>query len=162
MDTKVGCKKHPYNNPQQGVCSSCLAEKLSNLSTPCNYPSFSNSQAKSTQVGAAYDSFSSSSSGHVSPRADRTRRHARHGSDSTGHVVSASSGLKKSRSMIAYASRKGRDVMVAGGRSGKMMVKKKGGFWAKLIRSTSKRTKDVFTHSRSTTCQQRFDMSHVN
>ncbi|KAK9990302.1 hypothetical protein SO802_025287 [Lithocarpus litseifolius] len=136
-ESQQGCKKHPDEKQLPGVCPSCLRERLSQIQ--------GHSLKKKTYGGVA-DSYSSSPSSvasfsnFVSPV---YRRHHRRLSERTGSIsltVSVSQGLKKSKS-IAFVTRN-RAEEVAGS------LKKKGGFWSKLLKSTGKRTKEAFMQPR--------------
>ena len=135
-ESQQGCKKHPGEKQLPGVCPSCLRERLSQIQ--------GHSINKKTYGGVA-DSYSSSpsvasSSTFVSPV---YRRHHRRLSERTGSIsftVSVSQGLKKSKS-VAFVTRN-RAEEVAGS------LKKKGGFWKKLLKSTGKRTKEAFMQPR--------------
>ncbi|KAL2241027.1 uncharacterized protein LOC105178281 [Sesamum indicum] len=133
-EAEVVCRNHPNQNPQPGVCPSCLRERLSRItSNNCpSSPSFSSSPA--------YGYYSSASSSGCSSPAEGRRRgyHQRVASDVLDSIYFAmggsSSGLKKSRSM-AFAPRS------MGGRDG-VSAKKKGGFWNRLLlRSGGKKSK---------------------
>lgn len=146
-ESGLKCKMHPDQSQVPGVCSSCLRERLSQLSCTAashnkHTPAFSFSSSRSSSL--AYSS--AAASNYASPNHSRRRRgHQRNASDvmsSISFMISGGGyGLKKSRSMANFV-RRGRVGDVAGGR-------KKGGFWSKLLMSTGKRTKEVFMHSRT-------------
>ncbi|XP_016508995.1 uncharacterized protein LOC107826516 [Nicotiana tabacum] len=130
-EPEIICKKHPDHKQQPGVCSCCLRERLYKLST-----------------STAVISSSTSSSTCDSPRGGGHRRIT---SDVVGpfsfvSIIGSGAGagaggaLKKSRS-IAFVAR-------SGCRSGGLLngLKKKEGFWSKLIRSTGKKTKRVLVY----------------
>ncbi|KAI3451188.1 hypothetical protein Pfo_007853 [Paulownia fortunei] len=134
----VVCRKHPNENPQPGVCPSCLRERLSRIAgnsrtyNTCSFsPSFS-----ASPVYYCYSSASSSGCG--SPAANRHRGHQRVVSDVMDSIYLAISGrstngLKKSRSMVFASRNEARDGVNR---------KKKGGFWNKLLlRSSGKKAK---------------------
>ncbi|KAK4430548.1 hypothetical protein Salat_1355500 [Sesamum alatum] len=130
------CRKHPNQNPQPGVCPSCLRERLSRIAANSNmniiHPASSNSPSFSSSPVSIYDHCYSSAS-NSSARSGSRRGHNRVGSDITSsihHWAVSDSGLKKSRS-IAFASR----------RDGASVIrKKKHGFWSKLLlRSNAKK-----------------------
>ncbi|XVE86826.1 hypothetical protein DITRI_Ditri18aG0066000 [Diplodiscus trichospermus] len=145
-----GCKRHPHHQEKQGVCPSCLRERLSRLSSasnkeansrvaPSSFPLLSFSPA---EYSSAWSSRSSS------PSRPRHRNfHKRSGSGMTGIMgsssftvkVGTSNGLKKSRS-TAFVPRNldGQDA-----KNGK----KKKGFWSKLLPFKGK--KDFLKHSTS-------------
>ncbi|KDP29728.1 hypothetical protein JCGZ_18663 [Jatropha curcas] len=126
------CKEHPYHNHKQGVCPSCLREKLSKLYVaPLN-------DKEAAAIALSSSSFmslsSASSSNHMSPDHHRPRRlnhHHRNVSDIM-HSISfrvsiAGNGLKKSRSL----------AFVTEGKNGKKKNKK--GFWSKLLHLKGKK-----------------------
>ncbi|KAL1328037.1 hypothetical protein AAHE18_13G346300 [Arachis hypogaea] len=78
--SRFGCKVHPNNNQQPGVCASCLRDKLSNLNRPTHSSSRNSPQSNS----------SSSSASSVL--------------DSVSSSISFAGGLKKSKS-VAFPSR---------------------------------------------------------
>ncbi|KAL7143940.1 hypothetical protein ABFS83_08G225100 [Erythranthe nasuta] len=144
--SELNCRKHPNQNPQPGICPSCLRDKLSGIliSGNNNY----NYYYSSTSPPVYYyysSSGSASSSGGSSPAnrrrgRGRGRGHQRFASDIMDSIylaVSGSSstaaGLKKSRS-IAFASR---NINGGGGESVDPKKKKKGGFWNKLLLRSS-------------------------
>ncbi|XVE83098.1 hypothetical protein DITRI_Ditri16bG0060100 [Diplodiscus trichospermus] len=146
-----GCKNHPQHQEKQGVCPSCLREKLSRLCSASNEEANSRVHAPSCSPSmsfspADYSSVSSSNSA-TSPARHRNL-HKRNGSWVMGIMGSSSSfkvmvgtnGLKKSRS-IAFVPRNFDVEEVKNG-------KKKKGFWSKLLRIKGK-NKDVLTHSTS-------------
>ncbi|KAF8377332.1 hypothetical protein HHK36_030709 [Tetracentron sinense] len=120
-ESELRCKKHLENKQSPGVCSSCLIERLSQLSNSNSISPFASS---SSPYSSAFSS---------------PIRHRRMASETTGSisfVISDKNGLIKSRSM----------AFVPGIRGGE---KKKGGFWSKLLGSTSKRSKEGLMHSRT-------------
>ncbi|KAL4368130.1 hypothetical protein GQ457_05G008340 [Hibiscus cannabinus] len=128
--SKSECKLHPSQQQNQGVCPSCLRERLSRLS--------STSYNEASRVAPYYVSNSASP-------APRRIPHRRNGSLAMGVVGSPVKvgdniyGLKKSRS-IAVVARKDGDEDVK-------KVKKKG-FWSKLFRPKGNK-RDVVRHSNS-------------
>ncbi|XVF59032.1 hypothetical protein PTKIN_Ptkin07bG0241400 [Pterospermum kingtungense] len=132
------CKNHPHHQEKQGVCPSCLRERLSRLcsASPTSPLSFSPADDNSL----ASSSHSASPAGH----------HKRNGSWVMGIMGMGSlsfkeklgtKGLKKSRS-VAVIPRDFDDEEVKNG-------KKKKGFWSKLLGFKRKNNKDVLTHSTS-------------
>ncbi|XP_059645450.1 uncharacterized protein LOC132287009 [Cornus florida] len=149
-ESGIGCKKHTNDQQLPGVCSSCLRERLSDLS----YSSSSHANIYTANMASSYTSlsYSSASSVCISPTHGHGRRHRRTASDVKGSIsfiLNANTGLKKSRSMAFVARSRGLDGSVSG--------RKKGGrFWSKLIRSTGNKMKGVLMHSR-TTVKERFE-----
>ncbi|XP_057541845.1 uncharacterized protein LOC130820473 [Amaranthus tricolor] len=169
------CRRHLNQRQIPGVCSSCLREKLTKLSTS---PSFNRSSTfisytSSLSSSPPYSTASSSST----TTTTRTRkssgpRHRRNGSEayvSVGMVLN--NGLKKSRSVSCaplsknrnfdcvsdekgiIGKNKNKNLNFVDGHGGKILedgdMKKKGGFLKKLIHSTSRKTKGVLTHSKT-------------
>ncbi|XP_022775005.1 uncharacterized protein LOC111316989 [Durio zibethinus] len=140
-----GCKKHPHHQEKQGVCPSCLRERLSRL---CSAPSkeLVNPRIAPSLSFSHADYRSASSSKSASPARHRNL-HKRNGSGVMGIMGSSSfmvkvgttNGFKKSRS-IAFVPRNFDGEEAKNG-------KKKKGFWSKLLRFKAK--KDFLTHSTS-------------
>lgn len=148
-EPEIMCKKHPDQRQQPGVCSSCLREKLAKL------PTFT-----FTMVPSRFSSSSSLSSSSsptciiMSPTKNKIHGNYQRNSSTLitgsdfGVINGKSYGLmRKSRSITYVGRRKGR-INGGGGGDGK---KKKEGFWTKLLRSTSMKTKGVFIHSNKNT-----------
>ncbi|KAH7860497.1 hypothetical protein Vadar_014061 [Vaccinium darrowii] len=134
------CEKHSNHRQQQGVCPACLCERLSYLKSINSCTSSCSSSPSSSSPPQPYSS--TSSSAYASPP---HRRRASDFAGSIGFIIGESTckGLSKSRSVAVVTKNLVEDTV---GR------KKKGGFWSKLFRSTSKsasRTKEVFGHSRN-------------
>ncbi|XAR48539.1 hypothetical protein NMG60_11031390 [Bertholletia excelsa] len=132
------CKRHPKHQQSPGVCSLCLRERLSQLST--------SNPRKASGLVNKYLSFSSSSSDlsplsshcssyQLSPVRLRHRR-ATEAKGWSGALLLGRSRkeLKKSRSLACVAREREREE----GREG---IKKKSGFWSKLLHR-SKTIKD--------------------
>ncbi|XP_027177642.1 uncharacterized protein LOC113776780 [Coffea eugenioides] len=145
-EPEIMCEKHPNQRQQPGFCSSCLNERLAKL------PSFTFSMAPSRSSSSlssspAFNS-SASSSTCTSPTHHRANHH--HRTTSTGlnpFMIHGKHGLMRKSKSIAYVARRR-------ARSG-LDGKKKEGFWSKLIRSTSVKTKGVLV--RSKTGKERFE-----
>ncbi|KAJ9177548.1 hypothetical protein P3X46_012757 [Hevea brasiliensis] len=123
-EVEKACKEHPYHNQKQGVCPSCLRERLSQL-----YVVVSSNKEAVAPSSSSMSFSSASSSTHISPVIHH-HRHQRNISDIMGSIsfrVSAGSGLKKSRS-IAFVSR---SSLVGELKHGTKKNKK--GFWSKLL-----------------------------
>ncbi|KAI5669813.1 hypothetical protein M9H77_19666 [Catharanthus roseus] len=144
-EPEIMCKKHPDQRQQPGICSSCLREKLAKL------PSlrFAMVPSRSSSVSSSRVS-SNSSSICMSPTKDQANHQGK--SSDSGVNGRTNNGLRKSKSSTCVArSRRGRN-----GGDGK----KKEGFWSKLIRSTSVKTKGVFVHSSNKTTKERSILEH--
>ncbi|XP_058087312.1 uncharacterized protein LOC131234442 [Magnolia sinica] len=119
------CKKHPKHTQSPGVCSSCLRERLSQLSS---------SNAILTTTPFTSSSFSSYSSAYASSYSSPAHLWMSHNEG----------GFGRSRSMVHVARELPGDVVSA------VEKKKKGGFWSKLLRPvSSKRRKEVLSHSKT-------------
>ncbi|MBA0702840.1 hypothetical protein Goari_005650 [Gossypium aridum] len=114
------CNKHPDHQENQGVCPSCLRERLSRL---CS----SSSSYKDSSL-------------RIAPSSSFSPVENRWGSSSFTVNVDTN-GFKKSRS-VAFIARNDEEVTNNGG-------KKKKGFWSKLLRFKGKNDKDFLTHSSS-------------
>lgn len=142
--TGGGCKDHPNDKQLPGVCSSCLRDKLSQLTTLIDPHCCSPSSPTSPQA----QPFSHASLNYVTPAYPRRlHRNASHATSSVSCMLSFNYelNLKKSKS-LAFASRnrlKERDI-VSGGRG-----RKKDGFWSKVLKLTRKDTKEAFMNSRT-------------
>lgn len=156
------CKRHPHEHLRQlpGVCPSCLCEKLSKLN---NIISAANAKY-STVISDSNSSFLSLSSFSSSSNSPSHRRYRRNQSDiafiSSNTAITTkvrknlvlngaeAEGLKKSRSVacapVTYREAESRKGVTAG------ILKKGGasGLWRKLIRSASKKSKGVRTHTK--------------
>ncbi|XP_043695874.1 uncharacterized protein LOC122646385 [Telopea speciosissima] len=139
-ETEMRCKKHPKNKQTPGVCSYCLREKLTKLSSANN----SSSNGTGTEEGSSCSSslssspYSSAETSYSSPLHD-------HGFTSSSD--GKGSGLfLKSRSVITFIPRIRKRSRNAVEDSDE---KKKLGFWSKLFRSTGKKTKKMLLHSKT-------------
>ncbi|KAF5738010.1 hypothetical protein HS088_TW13G00903 [Tripterygium wilfordii] len=126
-EPEVTCKNHPDLNQSQGVCASCLRERLTDLYMP-------------SQINNRAPSPSPSSPGRRHHH--HHHHHKRVGSDIIGsipYIVSVGNGLKKSKS-ITFVPRN-----TVGGEG------KKKGFWSKLLLHSKGNKKEVLMHSRTST-----------
>lgn len=160
-ESGYGCKKHPNHEEKQGVCPSCLRERLSRLCSVANstikdanskvVPSSSASQpfSPADNYSSAFSSHSASPTATVAAAARRLNFHKINGSGVMGITgsssfstvnVGANNVLKKSRSM-AFVPR------IFDDREEAKVGKKKKGFWSKLLGFKGK--KDGMTHSTS-------------
>ena len=123
------CKKHPKHTQSPGVCSSCLRERLSQLSSSNN------------TLSGSCSSSSPSSSSSASASSESSPPHPLYLSSLP---VTASGGLfGKSRSMAVVAGGNGKGGVV-GNR------KKRGGFWSKLLGASNRRRKEEgLSHSKT-------------
>ncbi|KAG6671973.1 hypothetical protein I3843_16G035400 [Carya illinoinensis] len=145
----VKCKKHPKHRQSPGVCSRCLNEKLSQLS------SSSCSRRTSATAGSGSCSSSPSSlSSYSSSSSASSCSSPVHFTNVEGKIISSLSFLlngknvlTKSRSLVFFP-RMNRPR----GDDDDVMNKdpKKGGFWSKFLRATSRRqTEETLMHSRT-------------
>ncbi|KAF5188796.1 hypothetical protein FRX31_021617 [Thalictrum thalictroides] len=139
-ETDIKCKKHPKQRQSPGVCSACLRERLSQLSTHNN---------KITTASSCSSSLSTSvySSGATSSYSSPIHHHHHHraGSMSMKGPISFlirgnDDGLMRSKSM-AFVAREGMD----NGMDRRINKKKtkKSGFWSKLINGSSVKRKHM-------------------
>lgn len=136
------CKKHPKHRQSPGVCSVCLREKLSQLSSNMRKNTVSMASSCSSS------SLSSLSSSNASSLSSPVHRTGFVGVEAKGRSVSflKSTGksvlLTKSRSMAFDVPMRAREHVDHG--------KKKSGFWSRLIGTRStKRVDDGLVHSRT-------------
>ncbi|KAL3514212.1 hypothetical protein ACH5RR_026929 [Cinchona calisaya] len=147
------CKKHPKHQQSPGVCSICLREKLTQLSSSTSSSRNNNNNDSSCSSSSSLSSMSSShysasASSCSSPLRRRDYRIASVGRGlSLSFIKSGKNVLTKSRS-VAFIARK-RD----GGHEevGMDHGKKKGSFWSKLLWPRRKRNDEDLVHSRSIT-----------
>ncbi|GMH05927.1 hypothetical protein Nepgr_007767 [Nepenthes gracilis] len=157
-ESDLGCRKHPNQKQLPGVCSSCLRERLTKLATSDS--SYSKPSSIVSDSSSLYSSppYSSVSSSTRKPSATSRRRHGRNASEAvvipvgfvlhSGGCIDTNSGLKKSLSVTCAPRDTGVNLNNSEIIDGN--CKKKTGFWKKLIRSTSRKTKGVLMHSRTT------------
>ncbi|KAK6940193.1 hypothetical protein RJ641_029724 [Dillenia turbinata] len=130
------CRRHPKHRQAPGVCSKCLSERLSQLSS--SSCSTSGNTLPSSSSSSSLSSYSSSSGSSCS---SPIRQAYRIRSVTTRGPVSIKNALTKSRSM-AFITKMGGGETSDG--------KKKRGFWSKLLPSANKRkTNEDFVHSKT-------------
>ncbi|KAK8663827.1 hypothetical protein V6N13_083632 [Hibiscus sabdariffa] len=157
-ESSHGCKIHPHHHPNQGVCPSCLRERLSSLSW------IGSTQHTSFSFSPGY--YSALSSISTSPSQRHRDSHKRNGFEKSIGIMGSSSsssssftvkfdvsGVKKSRS-IAFVPRNFDGEEEEEVKNGK---KKEKGFWSKLLRFKGK-NKDVLRHSKSMRLIERVNM----
>ncbi|KAL7175999.1 hypothetical protein ACSBR2_029553 [Camellia fascicularis] len=137
--TDVLCKKHPNHWQSPGVCSFCLRERLSQLSS-------SSSCTNTINIASSCSSYSSLSSSHYTSSESSPVHHLYSvvsepkGSTTMSFLRSVKNVLTKSKSMAFVARAQGGDVRYG---------KKKGGFWSKLFfPRRSKKINEGSVHSR--------------
>lgn len=158
---QMRCKKHPKHQQSPGVCSICLGEKLSQLSS-ASIPSSSRSKnikvasvSSSSSLSSLSSHDSSSNASSCSSPMHHRMNNYRKGLEGKGYVsflkVSGRNSvvLTKSRSMEFYPPRRDREIRVDDG-------KKKGGFWSKIIGSSRSKKMDNEGLLHSRTMRERF------
>ncbi|OAY33444.1 uncharacterized protein LOC110629259 [Manihot esculenta] len=124
-EAEKSCKDHPSHNKKQGVCPSCLRERLSQLHMVVSREK----ESVADMAAGPYSSSNSISSAHHHHHRHRPLRNMSEKGLITFRV-SAGNGLKKSRS-VAFVSRNSVAGEVKHGSSEK--INKKKGFWSKLL-----------------------------
>ncbi|KAL3577173.1 hypothetical protein D5086_022456 [Populus alba] len=121
------CKKHPKHKQSPGVCSVCLSEKLSQLSTSASTSRSSSTNTMDCSSSSSLSSYysSSSSCSYSSPM-----HRFQYPSQGKGYSLPSffngkSISLTKSRSVALVSIRGNKDCHE---------IKKKGGLWSKLLR----------------------------
>lgn len=139
---EVLCRKHPKHRQSPGVCSICLCERLSQISTSSS--STASTTIASSSSSSSLSSYSSHySSSEASSCSSPMQGRYRFPSDTKGSFSFLSSRknmLTKSRS-VAFVTR------MRAGDGG--LPNNKTGFWSKLLHPRRKRTEDVLVHSRT-------------
>ncbi|KAK7275796.1 hypothetical protein RIF29_16920 [Crotalaria pallida] len=142
------CKKHPKHHQSPGVCSLCLREKLTQLSSSISsrrIPTSSTTACSSTSSSLSSYYSSCSSSSCASPMHGRFRfaTEGKSGSNSVPFfMMSGKQGIIKSRSMIFGPIRR-RDHREGGVDHVNKSSANKSGFWLKLLHPKSKRMEDL-------------------
>ncbi|CAL0317853.1 unnamed protein product [Lupinus luteus] len=144
------CKKHPKHNQSPGVCSLCLKEKLTLLSTSKSYRITTSSiticSSTSSSLSSDYSSCSTSSC--ASPM--HRLRFTTEGKSTCNarfvsfFLLSGKHGITKSRSVAFVPRRIDREGDVHHHAHNNMSAKKSG-FWFKLLRLKSKRMEEKDT-----------------
>lgn len=136
---KMRCKKHPKHKQSPGVCSICLGERLSQLSSSKKTTKKALRTPSSSSSLSSLSSYDSSSNASSCASPVRSKNYGGMGrSEGKGYVsffkVSGKNAiLTKSRSMEFYPPRPSQE------RVNDDYRKKKSGFWYKLIGSRSKK-----------------------
>ncbi|KAK2995348.1 hypothetical protein RJ640_006568 [Escallonia rubra] len=144
------CRRHPKHQQSPGVCSICLGERLSQLSTSLRSTTSTMLMA-STACSSSTTSFSSLSSTYSSNASSACsspmHRNYRLGLEGKRYTMSllrsGKNVLMKSKSLAFVSRRRDQAGVDDDG-------KKKGGFWSKLVRSRSKMDHGLVLHSRTT------------
>ncbi|KAJ8762433.1 hypothetical protein K2173_007872 [Erythroxylum novogranatense] len=125
------CKKHTKHEQSPGVCSLCLKEKLSQLSTTA---SSRGSYAKRGYSLSSLSSYYSSCSDSSCSSPIHIYRYAPDGKGPSFSALFGGNALTKSRSLAFVSRIRGNNQRSGDG------VKNKGGFFSKLLRPKQKRT----------------------
>ncbi|XP_031257506.1 uncharacterized protein LOC116144798 [Pistacia vera] len=141
----IRCKKHPKHRQSPGVCSLCLREKLSKLSTSSSSRVYSSTMesSSSSSLSSYYSSSEASSCASPMHRYRFTTEGKNNISLFSLSFVSKN-GLTKSRSLAFFPRTRGKEGDDHDNK------KKKGGFLSKLLRPRSKKIEAGLMHSRST------------
>lgn len=138
--SEVLCRKHPKHRQSPGVCSICLRERLSQLSTSSRSASTTVASASSSSSLSSYSSHYSSSEASSCSSPMQRYRFDSDAKGSFSFLLSGKNMLTKSRS-VAFVTRM---------RTGDANQRnKKSGFWSKLLRPRAKRTEEVLVYSRT-------------
>ncbi|WVZ18850.1 hypothetical protein V8G54_006172 [Vigna mungo] len=146
------CKKHPKHRQSPGVCSLCLRDKLSQLSS--DSPSSSSSRktnsissSPSSSVSSSVSSYSSSPSSSASPTALPFPFSNEPRTASIFLFTAKHAGFLKSKSMSVLSTRRRRRRNEAEAEAdddpGNNKPGKKSGFWSKLLHPKSKRMEEI-------------------
>ncbi|CAK7347186.1 unnamed protein product [Dovyalis caffra] len=135
------CKKHPKHKQSPGVCSVCLSEKLSQLSTSATTSRSTSTNTMDYSSSSSLSSYysSSSCSSYSSPM--HRFQYPTQGRGSLPVFFNSKNiFLTRSRSLAFVPRRGNKDCH----------EKKKGGFWSKLIRlPKNKKVEEGLVHSRT-------------
>ncbi|KAJ9166543.1 hypothetical protein P3X46_021283 [Hevea brasiliensis] len=133
------CKKHPKHKQSPGVCSICLSEKLSQLSTSCSSRTTSSYNAMDSVSSSSLSSYSSSScSSSSSPL--HLYRYGREGKGALSFLLNGKNVLTRSRSLVFAPRTRGNKDRISDD-------KKKGGILSKLLRPKNKTIEEGLSHS---------------
>ncbi|XP_014500588.2 uncharacterized serine-rich protein C215.13 [Vigna radiata var. radiata] len=140
------CKKHPKHRQSPGVCSLCLRDKLSQLSS--DSPSSSSSRKTnsiSSSPSSSVSSYSSSPSSSASPTALPFPFSNEPRTASIFLFTAKHAGFLKSKSMTVLSTRRRRrrNEGEAYDDPGMNKTGKKSGFWSKLLHPKSKRMEEI-------------------
>ncbi|XP_027333683.1 uncharacterized protein LOC113848396 [Abrus precatorius] len=140
------CKKHPKHRQSPGVCSLCLREKLTQLSSSNNPRRrtssiiIANSSSSSSSLSSSYYSSSSSGSSCASPiHCFCFTNEGKSSSSVSIFLLSDNHGIVKSRSLAIVPRR---DCERGVHHHGHDKSANKSGFWFKLLHPKSKRMED--------------------
>ncbi|KAI3685289.1 hypothetical protein L6452_34530 [Arctium lappa] len=149
--TTTSCKKHPKHRQSPGICSLCLRERLSKISSSSSRAVTNVSSSSSSSISSVSSVYSSNNSSNASsytasPMQNyRNRRKINNDLEGKGYLYflkknTKGTVLKKSRSMAFVSDQK--NVMQD------QEINEKVGFWSKLM--GSKRCSSRMMHSRTT------------
>ncbi|KAL9396323.1 hypothetical protein Peur_010576 [Populus x canadensis] len=137
------CKKHPKHKQSPGVCSVCLSEKLSQLSTSASNSRSSSTNTMDCSSSSSLSSYysSSSSCSYSSPMHRFQYPPQGKGYSLPSFFNGKSIFLTKSRSLALVSIRGNKDCHE---------IKKKGGLWSKLLRRPKDmKVEEGLVHSRT-------------
>ncbi|PIA52023.1 hypothetical protein AQUCO_01000126v1 [Aquilegia coerulea] len=139
-ETDIKCKKHPKQRQSPGVCSACLRERLSQLSTRNNKITTASSCSSSVSTSM----YSSGATSSYSSPIHHHHHHHRGGSMSMkgpiSFLIKGDDGLMmRSKSMAFVAREDHMDI----GMDRRINKKKKSGFWSRLINGSSVKRKHM-------------------
>jgi hypothetical protein len=145
------CKKHPKHRQSPGVCSICLTEKLSQLSSRKNSETTARSSCCSSSASSLSSCYSSSSASSSCSSPLRRFRFTKEGKTSSiSFLLNGKRVLTKSRSLAFVARMKNNGDDNDDDDDYKKKKKKKVGFWSKLLHPrSSKRMGETLMHSRT-------------
>jgi len=140
------CKKHPKHRQSPGVCSLCLRDKLSQLSSdsPSSSSSRKTNSISSSPSSSVSSSVSSYSSSCASPAALPFAFSNEPRTASIFLFTAKHAGFLKSKSMSVLSTRRRRRRNEDEGDDGENNKSgKKSGFWSKLLHPKSKRIEEM-------------------
>ncbi|BAT78497.1 uncharacterized protein LOC124845729 [Vigna umbellata] len=148
------CKKHPKHRQSPGVCSLCLRDKLSQLSSdsPSSSSSRKANSISSSPSSSVSSSVSSYSSSCASPTAALPFPFSNEPRTASIFLFTAKhAGFLKSKSMSVLSTRRRRtrNEGEADDDPVKNKTAKKSGFWSKLLHPKSKRMEEIKVHTTS-------------
>ncbi|KAL5705130.1 hypothetical protein ACHQM5_023472 [Ranunculus cassubicifolius] len=150
MDMNIRCKKHPKQRQSPGVCSACLRERLSQLSTRNNkITATTSSFSSSLSSSSMYSSVSSSPSSPSHYRVGSTSMKGR----PISFLIKGEDGLIRSKSVAFISSSRTKTIDdLSIGLESRNKKKKKSGFWSRLLNGSNgkrRNMKEVVMQSKS-------------
>ncbi|XP_044478467.1 uncharacterized protein LOC123205552 [Mangifera indica] len=138
----IRCKKHPKHQQSPGVCSLCLIEKLSKISTSSSSRVYSSTMESSSSPSSLSSYYSSSEASSCASPMHRYRftTEGKNNISLSTLLFGSKNILKKSRSLVFVQGKEGDEHD---------NKKKKGGFLSKILRPRSKKMEAGLAHSRT-------------